>query len=1179
MSRSAERVNLSKRKALAACFVAVVSLIVAAVPAFSQSLWQASGDSGYTGYWKLVSTEVETLDDYEDGPYEHTFTASELEHTHVMKGEYSEGGKTTTEVAAFLATCTAPPQIVQADEDIVLALTLELTENTDEHFHFRQDSYVKGPYGRFDATTEDGEDSCDVWAIGDWGNDPTRKTTAEVCGKLGSAYQAGETESISWRSCDGITTWTYEWVDSSTPIVGNTDEEWEDYYDPVTGQKIETDASDTPGAQSNAIDSNVVEKHDPTEGGAYIAIAAGIVVVGGVAYTLYKRKRNASAGAGANAGAGEKKEDKKQKATYQMTIYKSFGNELRAGGAARAVGARIEKHSAGPNGATKVEILDAETQKIVMRGAQNLVVHDAGMWNRYRAANISVPKAATGTSAQGEQPILELTYTGKGGTLVERVKFKLAGEPVLVHVEEPAGTVPATWDPCLEAIISDAEGITFYIGAQNFTEKPGLPEFSASDASIQADFEPYDDPRLPDLHIFKARLSNAIKLESPYGQWPLEHKLNITVKNNYGEEAGMSIRLRLWPEGISFDTRKLKSGRARKDSVLVDTGDILKSETVDYNIEGAVMEVAVAYKDEQGRVVVTRPEEPSENAYLRLTGKDDATERILNPDTGSSNSRVWYTLTYLHKPSYTKDGRLGTLKLTPLMPMVSQQAGAEFSGYFELSYTKDACHYDGKATFDIKGLSAGAYEESREKLIKDIYRLLQAFRLDNWERVDRVLASFGAAAEREQQRLGTAEQRKAADRSSMQLYKAITQIQSVQRLNAMKKMIYEAADVTLTHEYAEAKSEADLHNALYVSASCARWANDIAFECWLRAVIKNKDASDAAVWAVTPLKKYVEGYLEILGQRIFDSDVDASLKNYFTWQSAYESLFCEYVESEIINLVTIALSGGVVAVAKDKRTYAMLGGIGAFLFLKHVPSNWKYDETTGRSEFDLWATLKDTMNDFTSSSIKIVLSLLLAWILKRLNAGGTSGTASSNLSRYDALTGIFGWFMNSTFSESVVNQFMDDAGKQETIWSAVLGSDFVGDAIDDHVAKPVANGVGSAFGGFGKVTLRAVSDEGNTYDIEVSLLTATMIFVNHLFAQCGLDFELNVSTTLPDHPDYREHDALVKGLKEVEAAKEIDFLIDPPRAIEWSDPDPSVFAAGAEAPTFDTGTDWHRYAK
>ena len=241
---------------VAIAFVALLAALfaLAVAPAFSQ----ASESSGYTGYWKLVSTDVEKKDDYEDGPYEYHFTASELEHTSVMKGEYSEDGVTTIEVAAFLATCSAPPTIVQADEDVVLSLTLEMTENTAEHFHFRASARADGPDGRFYATQEDGADGCDVWAIGDWGNDPTRKTEAEVCGKLGRAYEAGTTRSISWTSCDAETTWTYEWVDSATPIVENTDEEWEVYYDPETGQRIETDASDTPGTQSNTIDSNVV---------------------------------------------------------------------------------------------------------------------------------------------------------------------------------------------------------------------------------------------------------------------------------------------------------------------------------------------------------------------------------------------------------------------------------------------------------------------------------------------------------------------------------------------------------------------------------------------------------------------------------------------------------------------------------------------------------------------------------------------------------------------------------------------------------------------------------------------------------------------------------------------------------------------------------------------------------
>ena len=108
--------------------------------------------------------------------------------------------------------------------------------------------------------------------------------------------------------------------------------------------------------------------------------------------------------------------------------------------------------------------------------------------------------------------------------------------------------------------------------------------------------------------------------------------------------------------------------------------------------------------------------------------------------------------------------------------------------------------------------------------------------------------------------------------------------------------------------------------------------------------------------------------------------------------------------------------------------------------------------------------------------------------------------------------------------------------------------------------------------------LHTVTAEGNEYDIEVSYLTATMIFVNRLFAQYGLDFDLNVSTTLPKNPDYRAHDALVRDLKAIESSKEVEFLRKAVGTQEWSTPNPENFVSGAMPPTMNTGIDPRLYA-
>ena len=1158
-------------------------------------------DSEPSGYWELIEVYDTESDNYADEPHEgyllegsasggfhakytitqdgYRFSYTNLdERAHngtSCKGEYGETRTTFSPLPksrlvagdelAMTATvaCATSAHKVGLNSQVTVRFMPEPTSGSYIYFKNASDGYVVAPdsewvtegersggYSCYDVDTSDVYSALVPDGAASWGDELYIRFDCTV-----SSYTISTFFHYGWEegkpASEGVEV-TGEVGRNGTPDQTTNPEGRQDLV-------IDTDASHDPGAFSKVL------------------IPAAIVVGAGVAVGAYVSKKRKGNKSPSNKSTPNKKDEQKQQSSYIMVLEKDFGNELRAGGKPREVKARIEERM--PEFETNRWIVRKRadlTQRIASYGVQNIEVISTRFQPPNMVATLRVPASAAKLKGDARKATVAFRYTGAGGTLTNNVTFKLAPEPALVYVKEPEGTVPALWEPSIEAIMPDEQGITFYIGAQNFDERPNLPQYWTDDGSIRVDFEPYDDARLPDLFVFKVRVKNGLKATSLYGQWPLDRKLCISAENNYGERAEMELRLRFWPEGISFDTSRLKPGNARKDSVLVDTGDILESKTVEYNIEGATMEVAVAYKDEQDHVVVTRPEEPHDGAYLRLVGTDDASEKVLNPNEGSSNSHVWYTLTYLHKPSYSGDGRLGTLVLTPLMPMVTEHVGTEFSGSYELSFVRDSFRCDAKATFDIKGVSAEDYENDREKLIGEIYKMLAAFRLDDWTRVDNVLASFGAEAERERARLGTPEQRERAAQSGTRLVSSIKDIQSVQRLNAIRKMVYEAANVTLAHDSVEANSEADLFDTLYNTACCVRWANDIAFNCWWYAVLKDKKKGDLAIYFMTPLKKYVEGYLEVLGLHMFDSDVDASLGNYFTLQCAHEKLFVPYVEGYISDLVEDAIKGKGLALIKDPKTYAALGGIGAFLFLKHAPSHWKTDEATGYAEFDLWATLKDTMDDFTMSSIKTMLSLILAKKLKRLNSGEAKGIVFSRLD--SGLTSAFKWFLNSTFDSSTIGVALTAEDQQSMIWGKLLGCEYLENRINENAVKPVTGSVQNAVRDYGTVTLHAVAADGSEYSVEVSLLTAMLIFVNRLFAQCGLDFSLNVSTTLPDNPDYRAHDALVKDLKKIEASKEVDFLRNTTWTQEWSTPKPENFVSGAMPPTMNTGIDPRLYA-
>ena len=1204
--------KIARRASLLHATLLIVALAAALISASLHAMPALADEGeGPTGYWRLVDTKVEQEEDTLDHVvYRTIHTASAGRHEVFYSGRILETD--TTESVTFVGTCTTPPAIIPVDGDVVLQMTLTATGSNVEHFHFRETTRADlSRYGRFDATEKGAPDGCEVWAIGDWGNDPTWITFSEVHAQM---TEFSEPRTITFTSCGAETVWTYEYVEGTAGLDQADEEEYVDYR--PQDQDEYGAASDTPSETSTGIIPTIIEGFDPSEGGRYAVIGgATLVTIGGVTYLCYRRRRNKD-------GQHDKR-SQEPKSAYRMLVYKDFGGELRAGGAPREVCARIEEIVGGyaPVGnvlgaavpgtnvavGAQVRRRDDLTRDIRVSGEAGLQVVGTTFDGKYLVARVQVPQpAASAAARQQAHPTVVFAYAHPdgAGTFTQKVAFKLAGDPQIVFVGKGGD---GSYSRALGAsriglLLGDTQGSPLCFEAENFVKEPTHVEIKGSDPRVSGEGERCADAKRPNAFVYQALVKNSLPSDTIYGTWPREVQLTVSAWNEEGERAEAKMPAFLWPEGIFVDTRQVRAERVFKDHILVDTSDILLSAGTVYNIEGATVEVGAAFKDDAGTVIVDMPTEPGDGSYLKLKAADDALSRTaLDPNT----SRIWYTLGYVWHPTYSEAHEpLGTLDLKPLMPLVSRRESYEYRGIVPIRYSKDGRQAQADVVFALKGVGSDMYDADLKAERDRIYRLLAAYRPDDWSRIDAVLATYGRQAEIDQQRLGSQDQREAAGQTAMQLMRSVAHIQSLQRMRAIRKMVYEAAEVTQVHVQVEANSEAALYNGLYLVANTVRWADDIAFSVWWTALC-GPGAAAFVEPLMTPLKDWVVGFVEILGLCAFDDEAAIPPDNYFTLEGFENEVLHKQLDGEFMGI----LMGNTVPTPGSFSWKRLLFGMGAtvcYLFYRNCASG-KYSKVneSGTTEFDLWGALKATTADLSIFSVKALISYFIA----RGAASKMTATNETPLFKLDEADGPFDrfcvkaakWLIEDplraigdaadTTADRMVGSLSEVISGNATVEVIQASLDGVQSSLVDIVrgeaadAAPGSSSVDEWVRSFGVVAVVPKDAEGqplmdsagNPCTLQVPLLTAVALYVNHVLKELELDIKIDFRGVVPDEPGYLPHDQLVSVLESIDSTgSEVGFLRDPAAQGEGTQ---GPYAGGASRPTLDTGIDFHRYAK
>ena len=171
------------------------------------------------------------------------------------------------------------------------------------------------------------------------------------------------------------------------------------YVQPGGLLEVTTEGSETPG-----------EQEGPDIPWIFI-IGGAVAVGGGIAIAKGGKKKNPEA---------------KGVSSFQMILYKDFGNTLVVGDKPKTVGARIEETT--PEG-QKIDRSDL-TSQITIWDEYNCQISDVGMSGRYMAAKVVAKEAPTGGEL-GEARV-RFVFKGAGGVLINHVVFKVMGEPEII---------------------------------------------------------------------------------------------------------------------------------------------------------------------------------------------------------------------------------------------------------------------------------------------------------------------------------------------------------------------------------------------------------------------------------------------------------------------------------------------------------------------------------------------------------------------------------------------------------------------------------------------------------------------------------------------------------------------------------------------------------------------------
>ena len=544
-----------------------------------------------------------------------------------------------------------------------------------------------------------------------------------------------------------------------------------------------------------------------------------------------------------------------------------------------------------------------------------------------------------------------------------------------------------------------------------FGEKVGVKEPTSAARGQNDKMAEY----LQGFRIWEWKIRAACALEEPntrIGRWPEKHTIKITVTTTLpGESVEAEIEAQVYPEGIWFDTEKIKESWIRKDRIVIDTTDYLNPKAADPQIRPAEVTVGVAYRNRYGKGDLDIPTDPGEWAkpFFHLEpAVDDLSRKTLDPIHPKLTHRIAFRrekLTPVYDPLLAclereKDG-ITTMILEPMATLIATDKETEVQGWFTLGYDRNGLLYSENILFGFTGVAEDENNQDISIVRKQILNLIQVMQLQDIPAVDDILRQFGPDADPSRSALGPKEAQKSLQKHTVELLMEVVKNPdtTLQRLVFIKKALFNAGKIYWGLESDKAITRAVWYDWWIGVCETTRWINDMAFAAlWYAVCIKmcKGNPRDAAKLAAlsTPMMSLLKKYLldvpwgEMAERGILDYQFEGPSRTMSQAEldKRTSALFVTFatdilaaMEDTMFAALGVVVLGGLPAITSVADVFGTgivlamwLGGVMIMMFIRHKTLHPNYDNYT---------LFKAMLADFSVGLLKaFFLAFLMKWL-------------------------------------------------------------------------------------------------------------------------------------------------------------------------------------------------------
>ncbi|MBQ3841324.1 MAG: hypothetical protein II820_01390 [Ruminiclostridium sp.] len=616
--------------------------------------------------------------------------------------------------------------------------------------------------------------------------------------------------------------------------------------------------------------------------------------------------------------------------------------------------------------------------------------------------------------------------------------------------------------------------------------------------------------------IYRLDISNSTPMKR-FGTFPAEHRIDITAKTAKGQTAGAVLTMQYYPYGVYADTSKLDQSMVKENYIEIQTCEFTDDTMTAFRPTLFQMYFADWGEEDDHEAVVTDISQVKLHDCKIVSAVQEHDKLI---------SMYKYELTALFRPPYG-------IRFTPIHGLLQPDPKTEYICNLKVAhehrYDDKVPDFEGSIPVRLLGKPKNDAALMRTEEISEIQRLVAYFKLQDEEDVKQLLSNIDNIP---------------------------TDVLHKQRL-----WIYDLGTELQQKEFESEQAWARAYDIGIKVAATVRWVDDLAFSAAVKYIFYAKGMNgEMADAIISPLKDL-----------LFDSFGEATAKYFWgEWRSgfSYKKLIMDKLETTVNNMLWTEAG----KVDSPKKA--------AFLVVLAAIMNAEKAAVALHDEYI--SQNKDIDADFFWKVTCAVCANMTANGVKSFLAGRLINNGSSDQLEYLFKVKLpWKQFLKTNCSELLTKSFIsaDAASAAVKELAKTIAAETGLNTVIDSVIGTSVNYANGMMDDEKEIEIPIIGDDVS-FKVKVDRRTAwTFVLAErdetmHLNALAK--YFNNSGIILPDKLNDMTRDEILDVYRRLGYGEELRFLT----LCEIPSPvDRSVFADGAERPTMDIGTDWHKYAR